>query len=151
MFKTIEWTDDGVVMLDQRRLPGEEIYRTLRSAEEVASAIRDMVIRGAPAIGVATAMGIALGFCRDSSGDPPEERFEQLGRLFASTRPTAVNLFWAIDRMRRCFKRQREADPNRVVEALRDEALTIQRSDIENNRSVRRRAAARRGARADSL
>ncbi len=136
MFKTIEWTDDGVVMLDQRRLPGEEIYRTLRSAEEVASAIRDMVIRGAPAIGVATAMGIALGFCRDSSGDPPEERFEQLGRLFASTRPTAVNLFWAIDRMRRCFKRQREADPNRVVEALRDEALAIQRSDVENNRKL---------------
>src|SRR5207247_8989480 len=105
MFSTIEWTDDGVVMLDQRRLPEQEIYLTLRSAEEVAAAIRDMAIRGAPAIGVAAAMGIALGIGRagDAAVDDRRARFESVARLLEATRPTAVNLFWAVDRMRRRF------------------------------------------------
>src|SRR5258705_7929076 len=106
MFSTIEWTDEGVVMLDQRRLPEQEIYLTLSSAGEVAEAIRDMVIRGAPAIGVAAAMGVALGF-RGAAGDSVEERrarFESLARQLAATRPTAVNLVWAVERMRRVFE-----------------------------------------------
>src|SRR2546427_2839522 len=93
MFSTIEWTDDGVVMLDQRRLPEQEIYLTLRTAEEVAAAIRDMAIRGAPAIGVAAAMGIALGLGRagDAAADDRRARFETVARLLESTPPTAVN------------------------------------------------------------
>src|SRR5262245_7815286 len=112
MFRTIEWTDAGVVMLDQRRLPDEEVYLTLGSAEEVAAAIRDMAIRGAPAIGVAAAMGMALGMRAggDAAGDLRRDRFEALARLLASTRPTAVNLFWAIDRMRRRFA-EHSSDP----------------------------------------
>src|SRR5213594_3075986 len=93
MVKTIEWTEEGVRMVDQRRLPAEEVYVTCRDYREVADAIRSMVIRGAPAIGVAAAMGIALGVLRSS------DRFETICDTLARTRPTAVNLFWAIDRM----------------------------------------------------
>ena len=105
LFETIEWTDAGVVMIDQRRLPLEEIYLTFTTPEEVAQAIRTMVIRGAPAIGVAAAMGLALGAVEAARAGTGAEgfqrRFDALCDLFASTRPTAVNLFWAIERMRR--------------------------------------------------
>src|SRR5262245_47418963 len=103
MYSTIEWKDEAVVMLDQRRLPEKEIYLTLRTPEEVAEAIRGMAIRGAPAIGVAAAMGLALGFSRSADANEKGRRtlFESLATLLAGTRPTAVNLFWAIDRMRR--------------------------------------------------
>ena len=101
MVETIQWTNDGVVMIDQTRLPHEETYVTCRSYIEVAEAIRSMVIRGAPAIGVAAAMGVALGvLCsRDS--------IEQICDTLARTRPTAVNLFWAIDRMKTLFESMR--------------------------------------------
>src|SRR2546428_13743993 len=91
MFSTIEWTDDGVVMLDQRRLPEQEIYLTLRTAEEVAAAIRDMTIRGAPAIGVAAAMGIALGIGRggDAAVEGPRARLRAGAPVPGSTRPHA--------------------------------------------------------------
>ncbi len=147
MFKTIEWTDAGVVMLDQRRLPGEEIYVTFTTGEEVAQAIRDMTIRGAPAIGVAAAMGLALGFARDAAGGRPAAggapddraaRFEELARLLAATRPTAVNLFWAIERMRRVAEAQRGAPPAAFAAALRAEALAIHKGDIEANRAMGR-------------
>ena len=95
MVETIQWIDDTVVMIDQTRLPREEVYVTCRTYGEVADAIRSMVIRGAPAIGVAAAMGVALGVLRSS--DP----FEDICGALARTRPTAVNLFWAIDRMRK--------------------------------------------------
>src|SRR5882672_4018620 len=138
MFKTIEWTGRGVVMLDQRRLPGEEVYVTLGSAYEVAEAIRDMTIRGAPAIGVAAAMGVALGVTGDADCPPAERsaRFEALARLLAATRPTAVNLFWAIDRMRRASDRHQEAPFAAYAAALKDEALTIQREDVEACRAM---------------
>ena len=138
MIRTIEWTDGAIVMLDQRRLPEEETYLTLRTPEEVAAAIRDMAIRGAPAIGVAAAMGIALGFQNDGA------RFPDLERLFAATRPTAVNLFWAIARMRRRFEAASEkpATPSRatpdLAAAMRDEALAIAAQDVEANRSLGR-------------
>src|SRR5947208_11115806 len=144
MFKSIEWTAEGVVMLDQRRLPEQENYLTLRSAEEVASAIRDMVIRGAPAIGVAAAMGLALDLQKagDAAMDERLARFERVARLLESTRPTAVNLFWAVDRMRRRF-REHLADPlPRLAGALRDEALAIRREDVEANRAIGRHGAA---------
>src|SRR6202050_4099356 len=93
MVETIEWTEAGVVMIDQTRLPREEVFVTCRSYLEVADAIRSMVIRGAPAIGVAAAMGVALGV-QDGAD------FDTVCETLAATRPTAVNLFWAIDRMR---------------------------------------------------
>src|ERR1700675_3984979 len=94
MVETIQWTEDGVVMIDQTRLPREEVFVTCRTYEEVADAIRTMVIRGAPAIGVAAAMGVALGVQQGAD-------FETVCKVLAATRPTAVNLFWAIERMKR--------------------------------------------------
>src|SRR5580698_4067320 len=96
-FKTIEWTAQGVRMIDQTRLPGEEIYNTYTDYREVAEAIRSMVIRGAPAIGVAAAMGVALGVKKSHAGTLSELRVELdvIADTLAKTRPTAVNLFWA--------------------------------------------------------
>jgi len=96
MFKTIEWTDDGVRMIDQTLLPGKEVYNTYRSYAEVADAIRSMVIRGAPAIGVAAAMGVALGVKNSRAQSIAELRseFEIIADTISHTRPTAVNLFW---------------------------------------------------------
>ena len=105
MLPTIEWTDDAIVMVDQRKLPGEETYVRCRSAHEVAKAIKTMVIRGAPAIGVAAAMGLALGV-RQSKTTGTQKlavEFYRLCDVMAGTRPTAVNLFWAIDRMKLGF------------------------------------------------
>jgi methylthioribose-1-phosphate isomerase len=101
----IEWTDAGVVMLDQRRLPSQEIHHTYTDYREVAKAIREMVIRGAPAIGVAAAMGTALGVLRSSAKSVQELRPEFAGicDLLAKTRPTAVDLFWALERMKARF------------------------------------------------
>ena len=106
MFKTIEWTEDGVRMIDQTRLPAEEVYRTCRDYREVAECIRSMVIRGAPAIGVAAAMGIALGVKKSAAAHIPELRaeFEMIAETISKTRPTAVNLFWAVKRMRGVFE-----------------------------------------------
>src|SRR6476619_196637 len=106
MVETIEWKDAGpftrgeVVMIDQRRLPREEVFVTCRTYEEVAEAIRSMVIRGAPAIGVAAAMGVALGALQ---ADDLDREFGTICETLARTRPTAVNLFWAIERMQRLF------------------------------------------------
>ncbi len=101
----IEWTDGGVVMLDQRRLPAEEIHYTYTDYREVAKAIREMVIRGAPAIGVAAAMGVALGVLhsRAASVEQLTAEFEEISRTLAETRPTAVDLFWALQRMKTRF------------------------------------------------
>src|ERR1700676_1204150 len=102
----IEWTGKGVVMLDQRRLPGEVIRHTYADYREVAAAIKDMVIRGAPAIGVAAAMGIALGVQHSEARTLEELRaeFPDICITIARTRPTAVDLFWAVERMTRRFE-----------------------------------------------
>jgi methylthioribose-1-phosphate isomerase len=101
----IEWTDRGVVMLDQRRLPAEEIHYTYTDYREVAKAIREMVIRGAPAIGVAAAMGVALGVLHShaTSVEQLKVEFDEISRTLAETRPTAVDLFWALHRMKARF------------------------------------------------
>ncbi len=101
----IEWTDHGVVMLDQRRLPGEEISYTYTTYQDVAKAIREMVIRGAPAIGVAAAMGVAIGVQNSSAKSLEDLRaeFPVIIETLAKTRPTAVDLFWALNRMQRRF------------------------------------------------
>jgi methylthioribose-1-phosphate isomerase len=102
----IRWTAEGVVMLDQRRLPGEVIYHTYTDYQEVARAIKDMVIRGAPAIGVAAGMGVALGVERSKAQTLPELRAEvaAICDALARTRPTAVDLFWAIERFKKRFE-----------------------------------------------
>ncbi len=140
MFKTIDWTGEAVVMLDQTRLPADVIYRTCRSAEEVAEAIRGMVIRGAPAIGVAAALGIALGIRNLGAVPVPDlaGRMKLLSALFASTRPTAVNLFWAIERMERTFEARKDEGARAVAEALVAEAVKIRDEDIEINRRIGR-------------
>jgi methylthioribose-1-phosphate isomerase len=108
----IEWTGKGVVMLDQRRLPGEVIRHTYTDYRDVAAAIKDMVIRGAPAIGVAAAMGVALGVERSSGRTLDELRaeFPSICQTIAQTRPTAVDLFWAVERMTRRFEQLADAD-----------------------------------------
>src|SRR5262249_60501744 len=106
MIKTIEWTDEGVRMIDQRKLPTFEEYPVFKTYEEVAEAIRVMVVRGAPAIGVAAAMGVALGVrdCKAKNIAELREELKKITDTLAGTRPTAVNLLWAIERMKRCFR-----------------------------------------------
>lgn len=106
MVEPIRWTSEGVVMLDQRRLPREVIYHTYTDYREVARAIKDMVIRGAPAIGIAAAMGVALGVERSRARTLEELRaeFATICDTLARTRPTAVDLFWAIERLRQRFE-----------------------------------------------
>ena len=103
MIKTLEWTPEGVRFIDQTRLPTEEVYVTCKTYQEVAAAIRNMVVRGAPALGVTAAMGIALGMSQSDGADAKALRreFEQIAQTIAATRPTAINLFWGIERMRR--------------------------------------------------
>lgn len=136
MIRTIEWSDAGVVMIDQRLLPTEEVYNTYRTVEEVAEAIRTMVIRGAPAIGVAAAMGIALGVKNLTSAERLEENFERICQVIFQTRPTARNLFWAIERMRGVFEANRNRSLEELKKILQAEAVRIHREDIEINRRI---------------
>jgi methylthioribose-1-phosphate isomerase len=139
MIKTIEWTKDGVRMLDQRLLPSQEVYLMLRSYDEVAEAIKKMVVRGAPAIGVSAAMGIALGASQSvgTSVADLEDDFEYICDYMSKTRPTAVNLFWAIERMRATFRRAKPThDAEELKKILIDEALAIFAEDIAANRSI---------------
>ncbi|MGE0101841.1 MAG: S-methyl-5-thioribose-1-phosphate isomerase [Blastocatellales bacterium] len=145
MIKTLEWTDQGVVMIDQRVLPTEEVYPVFKTYEEVAFAIKDMVVRGAPAIGVAAAMGVALG-ARDSGTDDPvefERRFDRICEVIGSTRPTAVNLFWAIERMRSLYARLKGEGRSLadIRTALIQEARRMHDEDIEINRAMGRNGA----------
>lgn len=139
MIKTVEWTKDGVRMLDQRLLPSEEKYLMLRSYDEVADAIKKMVVRGAPAIGVSAAMGIALG-ANQSVGTSVADLEDDLVYIYdvmGKTRPTAVNLFWAIERMRTAFQRAKSlGDVEEIKKALTAEALAIFEEDITANRAI---------------
>jgi methylthioribose-1-phosphate isomerase len=127
--RPIEWTDKGVVMLDQRRLPGEEISYTFTTYQGVAKAIREMVIRGAPAIGVAAAMGVAIGVQNSSAKSLEDLRteFPIILDTLAKTRPTAVDLFWALDRMKRRFAEftAETSDLVQIKRALIDEAKAV--------------------------
>jgi methylthioribose-1-phosphate isomerase len=140
MIHPVQWRNGTVVLLDQRLLPTQEVYRVYRQHRDVARAIKDMVVRGAPAIGVAAAMGIALGI-RHAPDENLNRAFDQLCRTFAATRPTAVNLFWAIDRMRQAFAAARGRSAEVVREILRQEALRIYHEDISANRALGRHGA----------
>jgi methylthioribose-1-phosphate isomerase len=135
-FKPIEYRDGVCRMIDQRRLPSEEIWLEYRDFRGVAEAIRSMVIRGAPAIGIAAAIGAAFG-ARDIEADDFEgffSRFEEVCALLAGTRPTAVNLFWALERMKRVARSHRELPLTTLKERLRDEAVEIAAEDDRLNR-----------------
>jgi methylthioribose-1-phosphate isomerase len=133
--KTIEWKNDRVVMLDQRLLPHREVYRVCRDYQQVAAAIRDMVIRGAPAIGVAAAMGVALGALKAPQKTFDRE-FERILSSLAKTRPTAVNLFWALQRMRQIYSEKRSQGVDVVKRALKEEAQKIYQQDIAANKQL---------------
>jgi methylthioribose-1-phosphate isomerase len=140
MLPTIERKDDTVVMIDQRKLPGREVYVTCRTAREVARAIKKMIIRGAPAIGVAAVMGIALGMRRSQATGTKQfvTEFQRTCDLMAGTRPTAVNLFWAINRMKEVFavSARDGASVDELKTVLDVEARRIHDEDVESCRTL---------------
>jgi len=140
MLPTIEMKDGAVVMIDQRKLPATEVYVTCTTAQEVAKAIKTMVIRGAPAIGVAAAMGLALGMRRSTATGTRQfaTEFQKLCDLLAATRPTAVNLFWAIERMKRAFTEaaQSGASVDEIKTRLETEAQQIHDEDVASCRTM---------------
>ena len=144
MIQTVEWTEAGVCFIDQTRLPTEEIYVTCRDYREVATAIRDMIVRGAPAIGVSAAMGVALGV-RESKARTFRElqpEFNEICNTLAATRPTAVNLFWAIQRMRDRFEQLASASIEEIKSVLIREAQQMHAEDIAACKMMGRNGAA---------
>jgi methylthioribose-1-phosphate isomerase len=138
MIKTLEWTDAGVRFIDQTKLPTEETYVTCSSYEGVADAIRTMIVRGAPAIGVAAAMGVALGTLQSQAQTLPEleGEFDTICSVLAGTRPTAVNLFWAIRRMRDEFEQSRALPVEKIKAELVAEAQRMLVEDIAANEAM---------------
>src|SRR5580693_7186194 len=140
MIQTLEWTDKGVRFIDQTKLPTEETYVTCKNHEQVADAIRNMVVRGAPAIGVAAALGIALGMknSKAETGGELKREFDQICEVIGNTRPTAVNLFWAIRRMRDKFELLRVRPLPQIKQALVEEAQRMHAEDIAANQAMGR-------------
>ncbi len=140
MLPTIAWHDDDIVMIDQRKLPASEIYVTCRSVNDVAKAIKTMVIRGAPAIGVCAAMGLALGAARSKATGTKQftTEFQRNSDLLAATRPTAVNLFWAIERMKQSFASGALAGESvdQLKARLRAQADRIHDDDVASCRAI---------------
>jgi len=132
MVPTVAWENGVVVMIDQRRLPGEQVLLRCQDHHEVAAAIRDMAIRGAPAIGVAAALGLALGVARTRAEGPSlAAEWSDMCATLAATRPTAVNLFWAIERMRQRYDALSGTGGETLRAGLLAEALQIQQEDLE--------------------
>ena len=140
MLPTIEWQDDVVVMVDQRKLPAAEVYVRAGTAQEMARAIRTMVIRGAPAIGVAAAYGIALGMRKSQASGTTKfaAEFQKVCELMRATRPTAVNLFWAIERMKKRFAASAQAGESveEIKIGLLAEAQQIHDGDVASCRAI---------------
>ena len=135
MIETIQWTTEGVVMIDQTRIPAEETYITCRDYLQVADAIRTMVIRGAPAIGVAAAMGVAIGVQKANPASL-DAQVDAICAELAGTRPTAVNLFWAIDRMQTLYGKLRGLSYEEIRDGLIREAILVREEDIAINRAI---------------
>lgn len=133
MHPVVEWKNDKVYMIDQRLLPMEESFIEHSDYRQVAQSIKDMVIRGAPAIGVAAAMGIALGVIK--AGQCDDAQFEAITQTIAQTRPTAVNLFWAVERMTRLYNRYKNHLPTLRTKIV-EEAIAIDREDVETCRAI---------------
>jgi methylthioribose-1-phosphate isomerase len=143
MIHTLEWTDGGVVFIDQTKLPTEEIYITCTTYQQVADAIRDMIVRGAPAIGVAAAMGIAIGVKNSTAqnvGDLKKD-LDRISERIRQTRPTAVNLFWAIRRMQEKFESLRGRPIPEIKEGIVEQAKRMHAEDIAANQAMGRHGA----------
>lgn len=140
MLPTIAWRGRSLVMIDQRKLPGQEVYVRCRTYIQVAQAIEKMVIRGAPAIGIAAAYGLALGAMalNAETGRSIERDFEKIYRRLERTRPTARNLFWALERMKAAYERTRTEGLKAIRAALLDEAKAIEQEDADINRAIGR-------------
>ncbi len=138
MINTIEWKDDIVRMIDQTVLPEREVYIECTDYNQVADAIRTMIIRGAPAIGVAAAMGIALGTMASQADNIQNfsQDFDEVCRVIGETRPTAVNLFWAIGQMRAIIQKYNSLPINQLKDKLKQRALEIREQDIAINRNI---------------
>ena len=143
MIHTLEWTDAGVRFIDQTKLPTEETYLTCKTCEQVADAIRNMVVRGAPAIGVAAAMGIALGVKNSKAASSAELKpeLDRMCEAMAQTRPTAVNLFWGIRRMQEKFEDLRTRPIAQIKKAMVEEAQRMHAEDIAANQAMGRHGA----------
>src|SRR5712691_2314157 len=143
MIHTLEWTDTGVVFIDQTKLPTEEVYVTCTTHQQVADVIRNMVVRGAPAIGIAAAMGIALGMknSKAENGADLKKDFDQICETIRQTRPTAVNLFWAIRCMTEKFETLRVRPIAQIKQALIEEAQRMHAEDIAANQAMGRHGA----------
>jgi methylthioribose-1-phosphate isomerase len=130
-FKTLEWVGDHLRILDQTKLPAETKYLDCKTLEDVSSAIKELKIRGAPAIGIAAAFGVVIGVRGEkfASREKFEGRLKHVTSTLAGTRPTAVNLFWALERMTKIAGQNKEKDPEQVVEILLQEALSIHQED----------------------
>ena len=138
MIKTVAWEKDRVVLIDQTKLPLEKTYVICEDYETVAGAIKTMIVRGAPAIGVAAAMGIALGalHIETSAYDEFKQQFEKICHVFSQTRPTAVNLFWAIDHMKGLLNAHGDKSVEEIKSLLKNEAVRMGEEDIEINRQM---------------
>src|SRR5271157_4194523 len=143
MIQTLEWTDKGVRFIDQTKLPTEETYVTCKTYEQVADVIRNMVVRGAPAIGVAAAMGIALGMKNSKADNVADLKkdFAEICETIRQTRPTAVNLFWAIRRMKEKFESLRLRPIAQIQQALIEESQRMHAEDIAANQAMGRHGA----------
>ncbi|UCB52104.1 MAG: S-methyl-5-thioribose-1-phosphate isomerase [Candidatus Zixiibacteriota bacterium] len=130
-FKTLEWAGDHLRVLDQTRLPEETVYLECDTVDEIASAIKDLKVRGAPAIGIAAAFGVAMGMRKREfqSWNELEDELRRVISILAGTRPTAVNLFWALERMRKAAKTHHEESPGQISQFLLQEAITIHEED----------------------
>src|SRR6266568_2634326 len=144
MIQTLEWTDHGVRFIDQTKLPTEETYVNCTTYQEVADVIRNMVVRGAPAFGVAAAMGIALGVKNSKAENAGELKteFDQICDVIGKTRPTAVNLFWAIRRMQQKFEMLRVRPVAQIQQSLIEEARRMHAEDIAINQAMGQHGAA---------
>jgi methylthioribose-1-phosphate isomerase len=143
MIQTLEWTDRGVRFIDQTKLPTEETYVNCKTYREVADVIRNMVVRGAPAIGVSAAMGVALGVknSRAQSAGELKIEFDEICGVIGKTRPTAVNLFWAIRRMQQKFETLRVRPVEQIKQAMVEEAQRMHAEDIAINQAMGRHGA----------
>lgn len=136
MWPSLEWKDQSLVLIDQRLLPHQEIYVKCRKGEEVARAIEEMVIRGAPAIGVAAAYGVVLDVQRSEDKKSLQKNLEHIISRLKQTRPTARNLFWALERMEQTFKINRDLSVQEIVKRLEEEARLMEKEDVEMNRRI---------------
>ncbi len=136
MRPTIKWEKDRIVMIDQRKLPEQEVYVECKDHVQVAEAIEKMVIRGAPAIGVAAAFGVALGLLKMEKGKDMEEEFSRILPRLEKTRPTARNLFWAMERMKKAFEENKTLDISQLKQRMIKEAMDIEREDVEINKRI---------------